>query len=116
MRGRFSVANPSTSNGFLGAVVQVSDTNEAELITGESDPLSVTAEWIERMTTMWQEQFFLPPKDAEGPTPYLSIPIDIKVSRRIENPRGIFLTVRSGAATTMQYHFWLRTLMRIGVK
>ncbi len=116
IRGRFSCHNESTSLSTIGAVIQIQETNEAEAIVSESDPLSGNVEWIERTTALWNEQIYLPGTPVDSAPQLVTFPIDVKAKRRVMNPYTVQMTIRVGDATRIRYHFWARALLRIGVR
>ncbi len=117
VRGRLSYCNTSeVNNGVLGSIVHIGELNEAEALVSEVTPLGSSTDWIKRNNTMMNDQHFLRVKDADGPAPWATHMIDVKVNRRIETPYGLFWSFVVGTASTIQFHFWARCLLRTGFR
>ena len=102
------------TNATMGAMIHIAEVNQAEAIVSEVDPLGTTTDDIKRNSQLWMQQRFLPQLDVDGPAPHTYLDIDVKVNRRIQAPRGLFLTLTAAAASSVQVHVWARCLLRTG--
>ncbi len=115
VRGNISyISILAGTNSTFGAVLHIGELNEAEALVSEIDPLGTSTDWIKRNSQLWMHTQFTPQLDVDGPAPHGNIPIDSKVNRRIQTPRGLFLSFAAAVNSTTQIHFWARCLLRTG--